>query len=68
MDRRGLALSMFQVRRPRVPETISAKTVRKQLRLTKKVIASVVIAASSDKKESRETWVLSGREQGEHLN
>ena len=39
-----------------------AKTVKEATR------ASVVIAVSSDKRESRDTWVLSGREQGEHLN
>jgi hypothetical protein len=63
----GPALSMFQVRRLRVPETISAETVREATKAYERKSLHLVVAVSSDKKESRETWVLSGREQGERL-
>ena len=50
----GPALSMFQVRGLRVPETISAKTVKATEAYERKSL-HLVIAVSSDKKESRET-------------
>lgn len=51
-----------------VPETISAKTVKEATKAYERKSLHLVIAVSGDKKESRETWVLRGREEGERQN